>query len=450
MTRSTMSASRDTRYRLAWWTLFLAFICGGILRWVWIDDMEWKDDEQWSYRMSQEVGRTQPWPWVGMATSLHFPNPGLSVWIFVAIGRIVSDPTSMVHLIVLLNIIGLIGFAAAIRFCVPASEREPWVWGLAIEAVSPYAIRMSRKLWPPSILLPLLLALWVSHRYRLSRGGAFAWGLAGAVIGQVHLSGWFVAMGLAIGTMIAELCGRWPRSRFWHWWFLGTVLGLLPAIPWARELTTSSLTHATSPDDLTSFGRIGGHVYGLVAAASSTIPYAFLGIGNDIDEFLSGPIWDGLHVHFYEGLNVYLIIVFSARIVARLIEAIATLTRRWSRRKRTAGPDDRLGGVSSSPSSSPDSGAECPSVSFYLWSAVVMPFFIMFVATNVYFYHYYFVFCPLLFVMIAVWMLPWRRALLGMVVAQALMSVLFLTYIHRKGGVINGEYRASYARQHNR
>ena len=124
ITPSTTSGSRDGRCRLAWWTLALALICGGILRSVWIEDMEWKDDEQWSYRMSQEVGRTRPWPWVGMPTSLGFPNPGLSVWLFVPIGRMADTPTSMAHVIVLLNMIGLIGFAGAVRAYLPPRRRE--------------------------------------------------------------------------------------------------------------------------------------------------------------------------------------------------------------------------------------------------------------------------------------------------------------------------------------
>ena len=124
MTSST-SDGQDRRYRLAWWTLVLALIGGGILRSIWIEDMEWKADERWSYRMSQEVGRTRPWPWVGMPTSLGFPNPGLSAWIFVPIAR-VSQTRRRRWLAPLcwLNMIGLIGFAAAVRAYLPIREQR--------------------------------------------------------------------------------------------------------------------------------------------------------------------------------------------------------------------------------------------------------------------------------------------------------------------------------------
>ena len=54
------------------------------------------------------------------------------------------------------------------------------------------------------------------------------------LIGQVHLSGWFVAAGLALGTVVAEYRGILPRSRYWHLWLFGSVLGLISALPWAR------------------------------------------------------------------------------------------------------------------------------------------------------------------------------------------------------------------------
>ncbi len=299
-TPSPTSGSREGQCRLAWWTLALALIWGGVLRSVWIEDMEWKDDERWSYQMSQEVGRTRPWPSVGMPTSLDFPNPGLSVWLFVPIGRIAGTPTSMARAVVLLNMIGLIGFAWAVRAYLPPREREPWLWGLALQAVSPFAIRMSRKIWPPSILTPLLLLLWISHQHRRVRWGAFAWGLAGALIGQVHLSGWFVAAGLALGTVVAEFRGSLPRSRFWHMWLLGTVLGLITALPWARAVQTPILSPPASPVGIAIMKHLLAHLYGLTATATSVRPFSILGLGHDTKDFGVRPIVDGIPTHVPE------------------------------------------------------------------------------------------------------------------------------------------------------
>jgi hypothetical protein len=447
-TPSSTSATKAGRYGLAWWTLAFALFCGGILRLVWIEDMEWKKDERWSYRMSQEVGRTLPWPSTGMPTSMSFPNPGLSVWIFVAIGRIATTPTSMARAVGLLNIIGLLGFAWAVRAYIPAREREPWIWGLALQAVSPYCVRLSRKIWPPSILTPFLLLLWISHQYRQVRWGAFTWGLVGALIGQVHLSGWFVAAGLVVGTLVAECTRRLPRSRYWHWWLFGTFLGLSIAVPWARALPSSTVASTAGPAGRTVTGRLLGCLYGLATSASSAFPFQTLGLGHDSLEFEVGPNIGDFGTHVTELLGMFVVLAFVARIVARLIGAIVAPGLAWARRMITQGVGGR-GDGDKSPSATDKipAGSECALTRFYLWSTIALPGVIFMMAIDVYFYHYFFVFYPFLFVFGAMCMLPWRRALLGIVVAQALLSWAYLSYIHQKGGTNRGEYGVNYTRQ---
>jgi hypothetical protein len=450
MTACTTSGSQDGRFHLAWWTLAVALICGGILRSVWIADMEWKQDERWSYRMSQEVGRTRPWPWVGMPTSLGFPNPGLSVWMFVAIGRMVKTPTSMARVLVLLNMIGLIGFAGAVRAYIPSREREPWLWGLALQAVSPFAIRLSRKIWPPSILTPLLLLLWIGHRHRQARWGAFAWGLVGAVIGQVHLSGWFVATGLVLGTVVAEWRGSLPRSRYWHLWLLGSVLGLISALPWARALPGSPLSPQGGPVDDIIINRVRGCLYELTATATSVLPFSALGLGDDTNGYMIGPIIDGTPTHVADLLCYFITLAIVVRIVVRLFDAIVAPGLRWAFRLIAHPVGSRSVGDASAATEPSLADSQCVSTGFYLWSTIAIPCVIFVLTTNVYFYHYYFVLCPFLFVLVAACMLPWRRILLGLVVAQALMGYHFLSYVHQKGGITRGEYGLSYARQGDR
>ena len=446
VTSSTTAGSRDGRCRLAWWTLAIALFCGGLLRWTWIEDMEWKPDERWSYRMSQEVGRTGPWPRVGMPTSLGFANPGLSVWLFVAIGRMANTPTSMAHAVVLLNMIGLIGFAGAVRAYLPLKEREPWLWGLALQAVSPFAIRVSRKIWPPSILTPFLLLLWISHQYRLARWGAFTWGLVGAGIGQVHMSGWFVAAGLAAGTVIAECRRTLPRSRYWHWWLLGTVLGLISAVPWARTLPRSTLSPLAGTTELVAM-RFAAHFYGLVSSSSSMLPFSTLGLGRDTREFQANPIIEAVPMHVPNLLRLFVFCAVVSRIAVWLLGAVVAPVIRSALQMSTDGAGRPKNGDAPALAEPAHAGGECATTAFYLWSMIMIPSIIYLMTVDVYFYHYYFVMCPFVFVLVAVCMLPWRRVLLALVVAQALMSVAFLSYIHRTGGTTQGEYGLSYARQ---
>jgi hypothetical protein len=295
-------------------------------------------------------------------------------------------------------------------------------------------------------LTPLLLALWVSHRYRLTRWGAFSWGLVGAIIGQVHLSGWFVAFGLIVGTLIAERFEMMPRSAHWRMWLLGTGLGLLPAIPWLIELPGMTIPTGLDSTFQSTLGKIPGYLYGLVASATSALPYGFLGTGEMTDDLLIRPTVGGIRFHVYEWLTIYLIVIYAARIIATIVGAIKTTFRALRQRAQKARATDSL---APAPAGAAIDALERPGsvTRFYVLSAFVVPFVSLFLGTNMYFYHYFFVFCPFLFVMIAQWFLPWRRCLFGMVVAQALMTVAFLNYIHDTGGTDRGEYGVTFARQ---
>jgi hypothetical protein len=444
--RDKTPGERHGHSRLAYWTLALALICGGVLRWVWIEDMEWKQDERWSYRMSQEVGRVRPWPSVGMPTSLGFPNPGLSVWVFAAMGRLAHSPTSMARGIVLLNMIGLIGFAAAVRTCLPALEREPWLWGLALAAVSPFAIRMSRKLWPQSILTPILLLLWVGHRHRQTRSGAVTWGIVGALIGQLHLSGWFVAAGLAIGTAVGEWRGVLERSRRWRWWLLGSMIGLASAIPWARALATLPVP-VPAESATTLIVRLVSCLYELVSTSTSVRPYSALGLGEDALEYEVSPIIGGLALHVPDVLDLFIASLVIVRIAVRLVNEAVVPGFRWIFRRINPAPRERLFPEAVASDESPHAGQKRGSTGFYLCSTIAIPCAIYVLTTQVYFYHYFFVMFPFVSVLLAVCVLPWRRALLALVIAQALLALAFVGYIHYKTGTIRGEYGLSYARQ---
>ncbi len=446
----TPAGRRKGRHRLAWWALGLALICGGILRSVWLEDMEWKKDERWTYRMSQEVGRTQPWPSLGMPTSLGFPNPGLSVWIFIAIGRIVHTPTDLVRTVVLLNMVGLIGFAAAVRAYLPFREQEPWLWGLAVQSVSPYAIRMSRKVWPPSILTPLLLLLWISHRHRQARWGAFAWGLVGALIGQVHLSGCFIALGLVTGTVLAERLGGAARSRYWHFWLLGTALGLVSAVPFIQAVLSPSSAPVARPFEHGLIVHIFSCLYELSATATSVLPYSALGLGEEGPEYEIGPVVDGVHLHVGDVMSWFTFLAIASGMMVRLFTSLVAPGFRWTWRIFRRRPRGTNSDADTSINSPTVAGEEGHRTGFYLWSTIAIPGVIFVLTTDVYFYHYYFVLCPFMFVLIAACLLPWRRLLLGLVIAQALMSYSYLSFIHAKGGITRGEYGWSYARQGNR
>src|SRR5438105_3972716 len=75
------------------WLLAVAVLVGAGLRLVWPDDMEYKEDEVWTYTRTESVGKTEAFPWFGMPSSKKLLNPGMSVWVFLGLARLFETQT---------------------------------------------------------------------------------------------------------------------------------------------------------------------------------------------------------------------------------------------------------------------------------------------------------------------------------------------------------------------
>ena len=214
-----------------------ALACGIVLRLIWPADMEWKADEQRMFTWASTIGITEPWPPIGMASGVAVPNPGLSVWLFVPLARATSDPVALAQVVQVVNVIALVGFVllGASRV-VDESARQSWFAGLALMSVNPIAVVLARKIWAQSLLPVFTLVTLAAHAGRGSWAGAFIWGLAGALMGQVHMSGFFLQGALVLFTLTATF--RWKESTRTRWgaWLIGSIVGAIPLWPWALNL----------------------------------------------------------------------------------------------------------------------------------------------------------------------------------------------------------------------
>lgn len=215
-------------------TLFvLVLSAGGLLRLAYPTDFEFKADERYTYARAIAVGRTEPWPALGMPSSVGTRNPGLSVWAFVALARLTGarDPAELTHAVMGLNVLA-VGLLALAAWRLPRDEeREPWLWGVSLLAASPHAVLFHRKLWLLSIFSIFTLAYLIGFRRRNTRAGAFTWGGVGACLGQMHMPGFFFAAGISAWT--------WIRSRnsvHWASWFAGSLVGSIAMLPWLHYL----------------------------------------------------------------------------------------------------------------------------------------------------------------------------------------------------------------------
>lgn len=228
--------------RLAYPWLLLLLILGSGLRLIWAADMEWKADEIWMYDTAQAIAQgRQPWPWIGMANSAGLPNPGLSVWVFAALAPLAKTPLALVRWVQGLNILAIwLAFAWAHWQLPEGRGRGIWLNGIALTAVSPLAILFSRKIWAQDLLPIWALLFWLGHWYRHRRWGAGGWGAIGALIGQVHMSGFFLAAAVWGWTLYSHGRSRTLGQVRWLSWLGGTLLGLLPLLPWLGYLVSAT------------------------------------------------------------------------------------------------------------------------------------------------------------------------------------------------------------------
>lgn len=225
---------------LPWLPLLL--VLGTGLRLIWAADMEWKADEIWMYDTAQAIAQgRQPWPWIGMANSAGLPNPGLSVWVFAALAHLAKTPLALVRWVQGLNILALWLALAWAHWQLPEGRgRQIGLKGIALAAVSPLAILFSRKIWAQDLLPIWALLLWLGHWYRHRRWGAGVWGLLSALIGQVHMSGFFLAAAVWGWTLYHHIRTHTLHQVRWLSWLGGALLGLLPLLPWLSYVVSAA------------------------------------------------------------------------------------------------------------------------------------------------------------------------------------------------------------------
>jgi hypothetical protein len=225
---TTSLVSRLLRHR---WSigLFVSVAVGIIYRLIWLQDMEYKGDEAWTFTQVQAFWQTHHLRLIGMPSSAELPNPGMSFWVFLALSSIlpINDPLALARAVQLMNVVAILLLTIFALKGVERSEREPWLWSVALVSVNPLAVLFSRKIWAQDTLPVFTVGMLVGWWYRHRGWGAFLWGLIGALLGQIHLGGFFFSAAFVGCTLLFD-----RRSVRWFAWFLGSIVGALSMVPW--------------------------------------------------------------------------------------------------------------------------------------------------------------------------------------------------------------------------
>jgi hypothetical protein len=316
----------------------------------------------------------------------------------------------MVVVVQVLNVLALWGLYLFILLRIPARQREPWLWSLILVSVSSLPIHFSRKIWAQDLLPPFALLVLIGHWCRQTRWGSFLWGLFGALIGQVHMSGFFLAFAVWGWTL-----ARGRKSVRWVWWLIGSLIGAIGLWPWVREFLA---------------GHVSAWNFKELITFKFFIQWVAIALGVDLQFSMQSAFWlKFLKEPVVMGIPTYLI----AMAHGVLLVVFVAIVWRWLRK------DTRL-------AHRLDLEA-FPEIRFYLQTTLFGVGILMTLAGIRVYAFYLIVLFPFIHLWLAMNLYRLRRTLLAVALAQLFISVMFLVYVHQHGGVPEGDYGTSYRRQ---
>jgi hypothetical protein len=401
--------------------IFFCIAAGFFLRLNWNSDMEWKADEQWTYEKAHETAASGKFPSAGMQSGGGIVNPGLSLGIFAAIASFTHDPLAMNRIVQMINIIAIICFTWFALTKIRTEEREVWLFGIALASVSPLAVLFARKIWAQD-LLPLFSFLIVfSNYYRHKKTGSFFWGLFGALIGQIHMSGFFFAAGIFVFTVLHD---RYNKIKFnWLPWLAGSVLGSITIIMWFLymvehpQFTRFNILHLL---------QFNFYLYWFLDSLGLNIMYS---IRKEFREFIKEPIIGGMPLYLIALTHLFLAAagIFTLKKTYTYIKIFY-----FNLKQKTF---------------SAFLFANASITRFYLLSILLgLGVFMNFSGFMV---HPHYLICAFPFVYIFLAKIFERKTLLlkGIIIAQLFITVMFQLYVHHNNGIKSGDYGVAYKEQ---
>ncbi|MDI1355185.1 MAG: hypothetical protein PSX36_09710 [bacterium] len=399
--------------------LVVMIVLGIFMRLIWPSDMEWKDDEKDMFAMAQKAVETGSLPKAGMRSGGGIVNPGLSVAPFALFALFTKDPVVMNQLVQVVNVLALCCFLFFISSKIKGRDRDVWLNGLALAAVSPLAVLFSRKIWAQD-MLPLISFLFLASNYYRQKGwGAFLWGLTGAVMGQIHMSGFFFAAGIFVFTVAHD---HFNGFRFrWGYWLAGSMLGGITLIGWILfmrqhpQINRQSLSHAF---------EFSFFIYWFIDSLGINIYYS---LREHFWDFIREPLLMGIPTYLMVLVHLFLI-AMAALTLSKLVNVGKSFIRSLKGGALRSGKFFR----------------NMDLTHFYLYGILLgLGVLLTFGFTMV---HPHYLICAFPFQYIFLAKLFEKQKLLFrfIVLAQLIITMGFLFYIHKNGGAPQGDYGVAY------
>jgi len=400
---------------------YIIIAIGLILRLVWPADMEWKDDEKILYTMAHQAVESGTMPAAGMRSGCGIVNPGMSVGAFAVIAAFTTDPVAMNQVVQLLNVIAILCFLLFVYLKVGKQEKEIWLAGIALAAISPLAVLFSRKIWAQDILPIISFLIILTNAYRGKAWGAFLWGLSGALIGQIHMSGFFFAGGLFIFTLVHDHINN-IKFR-WGYWLAGSFLGSLTLIPWILFMLHNPQITRQSFMNIFQFNFF---IYWFIDSQGLNIYYS---LRRDFWQYMKEPVLFGIPTYLAAIVQLFLV----AAAVYTITKIVKVAKSAFQRIKQRTFLTEIFTNISIT--------------RFYMLSILLGLGLFMTLSGTTINPHYLICAFPFPYIFLAKVLEKKRILFRSVIIAQLILTITFLVFIHTNQGAPNGDYKKTYNSQ---
>jgi hypothetical protein len=295
-------------------------------------------------------------------------------------------------------------------------QREIWLWTAAFASVNLFAVIHGRKIWQPDLLPIFSVAFLFAWWHRRRRAGSLCWGLTGALIGQVHMSGFFSAAAFLIGTVAFA-----RQTVRWRAWLAGSACGVPSLLPWIDYMWSPG-PRETGPARSAAVFQLDFLRVAFVNAIGDSAQHS---LGSDFSEYLHYPVAWGVETHA----------VWAARIVLAALGTGAAIIAAWGVCKSVTVVNGRARRWADD------------STALALFNMLLMALLMSFSRLSI-FPHYHAVAYPFEFLWLAaalVTFAPMPRLWLAVVwIGLTLCTASYLQDVHDHCGAPGGDYGVAY------
>jgi len=407
----------------------ISLLVGLLIRLFWVQDMPFEMDQKWTMQRVMNWGVSEPFPWIGMRSSVGVPNPGLSVWGFIGLGALFgSHPIGVATGVIFLNFFSLLILFIYAFKKTKGLEQNLWMWLISFNCVNPFSFHFNRNIWAQSLLPFLGTLVLLSWLHRSKKSASFLLGLAGFSMGQIHLGGFFTFISLIFCTLVWD--GMTQNKKINKKGLLLGVgvssLGLIPWVLFKIQNPSQSAAKVISSEIWYKIKTLTIPRIWIEDSLGVSIHYT---LGHHFTNFLKLPLWNNNPTSFVYAAHVFIWALFIVLIFIFSIYFFKSVKKVNWKNLEIQHPFATV------------------FLLFFISGCMAMTF-----GPFLFYRHYLLNLYPILFgflpILIVYPVRSWSKAVGSLLWAlQLFITLQFIHFIHVNGGAEKADYSVSYSKQ---